>query len=205
MKIGIVDTGVNAWHSHVRGHVTGCRIFVADGSVHEDGDFRDPVGHGTAVAGVIRAALPDAEIFAVRVFDAGCRTYPSLVARGILRAAAAGCDFVNVSIAVPPGPGRETLTAACAAAIAAGCVIVASARADQRDWLPAALPGVFAVSADDSLAPDEVRVQGPLRLAAAGRPRDLDCVARDANLRGPSFACARGLVHLVRTRATLEC
>ena len=84
LRIGIVDTGVNAWHSHVRGKVSGCRIYLAaDGTVHEDGDFRDPVGHGTAVAGVIREAFPDAEICAVRVFDGGDTTYPSLVARGI--------------------------------------------------------------------------------------------------------------------------
>ncbi|MGE5337068.1 MAG: S8 family serine peptidase, partial [Gemmatimonadota bacterium] len=103
LRIGIVDTGVNAWHSHVRGSVRGCRVFLAPGgTVREDEDFRDPVGHGTAVAGVIRAAFPDAEIFAVRVFDDGNRTYPSLVARGILRAAAEECDFVNVSVSVPP-------------------------------------------------------------------------------------------------------
>ena len=28
------------------------------------GDFADPIGHGTAVAGVIRAAFPEAEIVA---------------------------------------------------------------------------------------------------------------------------------------------
>ena len=101
LRIGIVDTGVNPWHSHVRGHVTGCRIHAgADGTIAEDGDFSDPVGHGTAVAGVIREAFPDAEIYAVRVFDAVDVTYPSLVARGILRAAAEGCAFVNLSLSL---------------------------------------------------------------------------------------------------------
>jgi subtilisin family serine protease len=206
MKIGIVDTGVNPWHSHVRGRITGCRIFLGpDGTLGEDADFRDPVGHGTAVAGVIREALPDAVIFAVRVFDAHNTTYPSLVARGILRAAAEQCDFVNISVALPPGPGHDVVAMACASAIESGCVLVAPARADQPGWLPAALPGVYAVSADDSLAFGAVRTVGPMRLAASGRPRGLGGLAPDANLRGPSFACAHGLVHLVRRRATLEC
>lgn len=201
LAIGIVDTGVNPWHSHVRAKVAGCRIFVApDGSIREDGDFRDPIGHGTAVAGVIREAFPDAEIFAVRVFDAGDATYPSLVARGILRAAAQRCDFVNVSLSVPPGPGDEAMAAACAAAIDAGCVLVASARADRPGWLPASLPGVVTVTADDSLESGEVRACGPLRLVAPGRPRDLAVVPRATNLSGPSFACARGLVYLARQR-----
>ena len=199
LRIGVVDTGVNPWHSHVRGEVAGCRIQLRpDGTIHEDGDFHDPVGHGTAVAGVIREALPDAAIYAVRVFGAGAATYPSLVARGILRAAAEQCAFVNLSLSVPPGPGDDVVAAACAAAIDAGCVLVASARPDQPGWLPAALPGVYAVSADDRLEFGEVRARGPWQLAAPGRPRDLGLVPRDANLCGHSFACARGLVYLVR-------
>jgi subtilisin family serine protease len=199
LRIGIVDTGANPWHSHVRGAVTGCRIFLApDGRIREDGDFRDPIGHGTAVAGVIREAFPDATIFAVRVFDESESAYPSLVARGILRAAAARCDFINLSLAVPPGPGSDVLSAACAAVLAAGPVIVASARPDREGWMPAASPGVYAVVADDTLAFGEVSDRGPFRLAAPGRPRDLALVPRATNLAGHSFACARGLVHLAR-------
>jgi subtilisin family serine protease len=199
LRIGIVDTGLNPWHSHVRGSVTGCRIFLeADGSVAEDGDFRDVIGHGTAVAGVIREAFPEAQIFAVRVFDAEVVTYPTLVARGILRAAAEQCDYVNLSVSVPPGVGNEALAAACAAAIEAGAVLVASARPDRTGWLPASVPGVYAVTADDALASGEIRVDGPLQLRATGRPRDLRTLPREANLQGHSFACARALVHLAR-------
>ena len=199
LAIGVVDTGVNPWHSHVRGDVSGCRIFVnADGSLDEDADFHDPAGHGTAVAGVLRDAFPDAAIYAVRVFGAGVATYPSLVARGILRAAAQGCDFVNLSLSIPPGAGDGVVAAACAAVIEAGCVVVASARPDRPGWLPASLPGVYAVTADGALEPGEVRILGPRQLAASGRPRELAVAPGNANLYGHSFACARGLVHLAR-------
>ncbi|HEX9275457.1 MAG TPA: S8/S53 family peptidase [Casimicrobiaceae bacterium] len=201
LRIGIVDSGVNPWHSHVRGQVAGCRIFVApDGGIQEDGDFRDSSGHGTAVAGVVREAFPDAEIFAVRVFDADEDTYPSLVARGILRAAAARCDFINLSLSVPPGPGSGTLAAACAAVVDAGCVLVASARPDRPGWLPASLPGVYSVTADDTLEPGDVRDRGSLKLLACGRPRDLERIAQGTNFNGHSFACARALVHVARQR-----
>jgi subtilisin family serine protease len=199
LRIGVVDTGVNPWHSHVRGSVAGCRIFVApDGRIGEDGDFRDPSGHGTAVAGIIREAFPYARIFAVRVFDSARVTYPSLVARGLLRAAAARCEFINVSVSVPPGWGARALADACAAIKEAGCIVVASARPDRPGWLPAALPGVHAVVADDALADDDVREHGERRLSASGRPRDLGFVAPDENFSGHSFACARALVHLAR-------
>lgn len=199
LRIAIVDTGINPWHSHVRGAVDGCRIFVdADGRIAEDDDFRDPIGHGTAIAGLMREAFPVAELFAVRVFDERDVTYASLVARGVLRAAAAGCSHINLSLAMPPGPGAEVLAAACADALAEGCVLVAPWRADRPAALPAALPGVHVALADDTLAPGAVRACGPLRWAAPDQPRTLAQVPHGGNLRGPSFACARVLVHLAQ-------
>jgi subtilisin family serine protease len=204
LRIGIVDTGVNPWHSHVRGRVSGCRLFVDHhGRIDEDGDFRDPSGHGTAVAGIIRHAFAHAEIFAVRVFDAGNTTFPSLVARGMLRAAAARCELINVSISVPPGPGEQTLASACAAIVEAGGIVVASARRDRPGWLPASLPGVHAVIADDALEYDEVLERGERELSACGRPRDLRYLAANENFAGDSFACAHALVHLARRRELL--
>lgn len=202
--VGLVDTGVNGWHSHVRGRLGGCALAVAaDGTIVEDDDYRDACGHGTAVAGVLREGLPHAHLFAVRAFDAGLATYPSLVARGILRAAAAGCEFINLSLAVAPGPGTQVLAEACAIALRAGCTLVAAEGADDGGALPAALPGVHVVVADPSLDPGRVRRLGPRRLAACGRPRDLAGLAH-ANFAGASFACARGLVHLARQRAALS-
>lgn len=197
VRIGIVDTGVNHLHSHVRGPVRGCRLRLdEDGRITEDGDFRDPVGHGTAVAGIIREALPAAELFAVRVFDGAVTTYPSLVARGILRAAAAGCSIVNLSLSVDPGPGAELVAGACEAALEAGCVLVAAAPPARPGALPASLPGVISVLADDRLEPGDVRAAGRRRFAAPGRPRDLRGLPREANLWGASFACARVAAHL---------
>jgi hypothetical protein len=201
-RIGIVDTGVNPWHSHVGGRVDGCRLFLDDrGRIRGDGDFRDPVGHGTAVAGLVREALPAAELFAVRVFDGWGATYPSLVARAILRAAAAGCDAINLSLSVERGPASELVAAACDAALGAGCLLVASDGATAiSPALPAALPGVVAAVADDRLAFGEVRQLGAGRFAAPGRPRDLRGLPRESNLWGASFACARVTAHLCLAR-----
>lgn len=198
-RVALVDSGVNRWHSHVRGAVRGCRILLdGEGRVVEDGDFSDPAGHGTAVAGVLRERLPEAELFAVRVFDGRLATYPSLVARGILRAAVEGCSVVNLSLSVDPGPGAGLVVQACEAALEAGCLLVASACAGSPDALPASLPGVVSVRADDRLAFGEIREEGPRRFAASGRPRDLAGLPRAANLWGPSFASARVAAHLAR-------
>lgn len=199
LRIGVVDTGINPWHSHVLGKVTGCRIFVDDdGYIREDEDFRDNVGHGTAVAGILREALYDAELFAVRVFDDELRTFPSLVARGVLRAASQGCRVINLSLALPAEFGGESLAEACAAAIKAGSVLVAAGKPGTPDLLPASLPGVHGVIEGEGMRPGEVRLdaEGPYRCRAPGVPRALEAAPPSGNLWGHSFACARVSAHL---------
>lgn len=199
--IGIVDTGVNAWHSHVRGEVHGCRIFLdSEGRICEDSDYSDPVGHGTAVAGIVREALPAARIFVVRVFDKGLTTYPSLVARGILRAAAQGCDVINLSLALPPGVGAELIADACFSARGAGSVLVAAGHPQRPGLLPASLPGVYGVISDDGLEDDAIQMHGaePYPCRARGLPRKLDDIPPAANLWGHSLACARVSAYLAR-------
>jgi len=200
--IGIVDTGVNPWHSHVRGEVQGCRIYLDNGGrICEDMDFSDPQGHGTAVAGIVREVLPAAGIFAVRVFDLGLSTYPSLLARGILRAAAQGCDVINLSLALPPGVGAELIADACFSAQAAGSMLVAAGHPQRPGLLPASLPGVYGVISDDELEDDAIEIHGgePYPCRARGRPRKLDNVPPAANLWGHSLACARVSAYLARS------
>lgn len=193
-RIGIIDTGVNPWHSHVRGGVSGRRIFLdRAGKVCEDEDFRDLIGHGTAVAGILRQGLPDVEIYVVRVFDETLDCYPSLVARALLRAAAAGCRIINLSLGMAPGPGAEVLEEACQAVLEAGTVLVAAGHPEQPALLPASLPGVIGVLAGAHLKPGEMTVNPdrPYSHAACGWPRDLGGLPPGANLWGNSFACAR--------------
>ncbi len=201
LLIGMVDTGVNPWHSHVRGEVRGCRLYVdSSGKICEDSDFSDPIGHGTAVAGVLRQALPDAGLFVVRVFGNGLSTYPSLLARGILRAAAEGCDVINLSCSVPPGPGTELIADVCAAVHQAGSILVAAGQSGQPGLIPASLPDVYGVICADELDDDQIELQGsgPYPCRARGVPRQLDEIPPGANLSGDSLACARVTAHLAR-------
>lgn len=203
MRIGVIDTGVNPWHSHVRGGVTGCRIYLEeDGRIREDDDFRDLVGHGTAVAGILRQQLPDVEIFAVRVFERDLSSYPSLVARAVLRAAAEGCSILNLSLGMSPGPGSELLTKACRTVMDAGCTIVAAGHPENPRLLPASISGVLGVIADDLVPADEIQCdQGRCYpYSACGSPRELNGLRGADNLWGNSFACARVTAYLFREK-----
>lgn len=194
LRIGIIDTGVNPWHSHVRGEVEGIHIFAdGTGRILEDEDYRDQVGHGTAVAGILRQGLPEAELYVVRVFDAELKAYPSLVARALLRAAGEGCGIINLSLGMPPGPGAAKLAEACASVQAAGVVLVAAGHPERPGLLPASLPGVIGVVSAAHLRPGEIEVNSGAAYAhsASGWPRDLDELPPGTNLWGNSFACAR--------------
>lgn len=193
-RIGVIDTGVNPWHSHVRGGVTGLRIYLdSDGRIREDDDFRDLVGHGTAVAGILRQQLPHVELFAIRVFEQDLSSYPSLVARAVLRAAAEGCSILNLSLGMSPAPGSELLAMACREVLEAGCTVVAAGHPDNAALLPASIPGVLGVIANDDIPTGEIRIHQdrPYPYAASGSPRDLEGVQTADNLWGNSFACAR--------------
>lgn len=205
LKIGIIDTGVNPWHSQVRGAVDGRHIYLApEGTILEDDDYRDFVGHGTVVAGILRRELPLAEIFSVKVFENDFRTYPSLVARAVLRAAGEGCSFINLSLCMSFGPGSDQLIKACEAALSAGCVIVAAGKSNSPGLLPASIPGVIGVIANDTLPPGEILFDEslPYPYSANGKSLSLDNEHPLGDLVGNSYACARVTAHLAQKACT---
>lgn len=201
LKIGMIDTGVNPWHSQVRGLVDGCHIYLDQkGKILEDDDFRDFVGHGTVVAGILRRYLPASEIFSLKVFERDFCTYPSLVARAVLRAAAEGCSHINLSLCTSFGPGSDQLVKACESALHAGCIIVAAGKSNCSGLLPASIPGVIGVIADDRLPPEEIVFDEsqPYPYSANGSSLSLDKELPIGSLFGNSFACARVTAHLAK-------
>ena len=69
VKIAVIDSGINPGHSHVQGVAGGISYHLeASGKVVEGADFRDELGHGTAIAGVIREKNSQAKIYAVKIF-----------------------------------------------------------------------------------------------------------------------------------------
>src|ERR1700704_5574463 len=69
VRVALMDSGVNAQHSHI-GFVAGGVGFslTDDHTVQSQEDFSDRIGHGTALAGILRAKAPQVELYAVKVF-----------------------------------------------------------------------------------------------------------------------------------------
>lgn len=160
IRIAILDTGIDLVHPAFQGKLLPGYDFVdedADPSefatgLDEDGDglFDEGFGHGTMVAGIVAAAVPDARVIPVRVLDdEGTGTLASLI-HGIDYAVLQGADVINMSVGL--SIESEPLNDAIKDARDAGIVLVAAAgnANTTAPTYPASFDKVLSVTALDS-------------------------------------------------------
>jgi hypothetical protein len=195
--VAVVDSGIVSGHPHV-GVVDRGVSLVAD----DPTDFRDRIGHGTAVTAVIREKAPDAELIAVRVFDRTLSTSAEVLADGIVWAAEHGAALINLSLGTANPAREEVLQRAVERASSLGALVVAAYASEGPRWLPGSLAGVVGVELDWSCARDEVVVQDAAQhrivFRATGLPRPVPGVPVERNLSGLSFAVANTTGFLAR-------
>lgn len=187
IRVGLIDSGVDAGHPALRGVKIEQRGF-APGGVR-------PQGHGLATAALLvgrqgrfRGAAPGGTLYVADVYGttAAGGSAASLV-QGLAWMAQAGVPVINVSLVGPP---NLTLQAAVRALNARGHLIVAAVGNDgpaAPPLYPAAYSGVIAVTA----------VDGRRRiLPEAGRPGRVDFAAPGADMAVPAarggFVAVRG-------------
>jgi hypothetical protein len=179
MKIAIIDSGIHPGHPHV-GEVAGCVTFSGSD------DTIDRLGHGTAVAGAIREKAPDAELYAVKVFDRRLSTNIEAILRALAWCREHRMDLVNLSLGTRnPAHGERFLQV-----LGDGLPLVSAAGA-----LPGDLPGVIGVAPDPQCPRDVFRYNDGV-FYASPYPRPIAGVPVERNLHGASFAVANmtGLV-----------
>lgn len=201
VRVAIIDSGVHASHPHVGGVAGGVAI-DEDGRAHED--YVDRLGHGTAVTAAIREKAPDADLFAVKVFDRTLSTRIAILIQAIEWAARAGMHVANLSLGTARIEHEAALRAAVDRAATSGLLIVSARDNDGVRWLPGSLPGVVAVQLDWTCPRDEYRVveiDGRTVFRASGYPRAIPGVPPDRNLNGISFAVANMTGFVARARA----
>jgi subtilisin family serine protease len=166
-RIAIIDSGVNPVHPH---------ITRVDGGFPEN-DFLDRLGHGTAVMAAIQEKAPDAEYFAVRVFDRELRTNIDTLIAAIQWCIDQKIDVVNLSLGTSKHAERF-------ARLVSSVILVSAA-----GMFPGDLPGVIRVAPDPEIPRDQYRVLGET-FYASGYPRPMPGVPPERNLSGVSFAVA---------------
>ncbi len=176
MRIAVIDSGVAIPHPHI-GPIAGGVSIDENG---ESPDFADRIGHGTAVMAAIMEKAPDAEYFAVRVFQTSLRTRIEFILRAIEWCIAQRIDLINLSLGTSNPAHAERFSPFI------DKVQLISAASS----LPGSLPGVIAVHEDRDCPRDQYRRIGPMEFAASGYPRSIPGVPPEHNLNGISFAVA---------------
>lgn len=100
VRIAVLDSGIETGHPALGGLILRDDIaIVSDGlRLHaEPGNGRDVFGHGTAVAGLIRALAPEAEIGSIRVLGEGLDSRTAVIREGARQAIERGYQILNCS------------------------------------------------------------------------------------------------------------
>ncbi len=164
IRVGVIDSGGPA--DDPPGERAAARAFLADGSAHPVEP--DRLGHGSAVAAIIRRAAPGAAILHAQVFDHRPVTSALRVAAALRWFAAlegkARPDLICLSLGL--AADRAPLRAACELLTAQGAVLVAAHPARGPACYPAAYPGVIAATGDARCGWDEISQLGPALFGA---------------------------------------
>lgn len=196
VRIGIIDSGVNAAHPHV-GNIAGG---IAIGPGAQEASYVDYLGHGTAVAALIHSRAPHAELFAVKVFQSTLTTNLAQVLSAIDWCLDHEMDLINLSLGTTNREHKLAFETAVERVRSSGRALVSAFEVQGDPALPGSLPGVIGVLADSAKGPEEhgvVTLSGKKVFTACPFPRDIPGVPRERNLHGVSFAVAHTTATLV--------
>jgi subtilase family protein len=174
MKIAIVDSGVHPDHPHVCG--------IAGGVAITGDDLLDRLGHGTAIAGAIREKVPDAELYAVKVFDRRLSANLETIFRALQWCTENEMDVINLSLGTKAQMGQVP-----------DLPIVVT--------IPGLIPRAIEVLPDETCPREKFRHRDGI-FYASPYPRPIPGVPPERNLNGASFAVANMTGFVARALAT---
>lgn len=191
VRVAVIDSGVHASHPHVGGVAGGIGI-DEHGATHTD--YIDRLGHGTAVAAAIREKAPDADVFAIKVFDRELAATGKSLVGACEHALTLPAQIVNLSLGTKNADHEPALADVVKRLRAAGAIVIAAGEQSGIRWLPGSIPGVWSVTLDWSVPRETCLVDRLNRegasFRASGYPRPIPGVPPDRNVRGLSFAVA---------------
>ncbi len=194
VDVAIIDSGINPGHPHVGGVAGGVGFDRDDaGRIIETADFIDQIGHGTAIAGVIRREAPAAGLYSVKIFRKTLTASMDQLLAALKWAVQNRIKVIHMSLGLDREEAREDFDTLCRQSANDGLVIIASARGPDDRVLPAALESVIGVWWDRECDKDRFSYHPGSRVSfgAYGYPRPLPGLPPERNFHGHSFAAAR--------------
>lgn len=159
IRLGLVDSGVSEQQTEY------VKMSLSD-------DTRpDPLGHGTAICEIIRHYAPNISLYNAQVFDERGVTTAAKVAAAIDWQVAQKVDLINLSLGLHRD--RSILADACARAVAAGIILIASSPAQGAAVYPSSYPGVIRTTGDARCAVGEISCLDSDQADFGGCPRGL--------------------------------
>jgi hypothetical protein len=159
VKVGVIDSGVSLEPSAALFESVGI-VATSSGAARVPA-IEDPLGHGTAVARIIVAEAPLAQLASAQAFMGRCAD-AACIAEAIAWCLEQQVRIVNLSLGL--GHDDPLLRCASEAAVASGVIVIASSPARGARPYPAAYPGVIAVSGDARCSVQQWSLLEPRRL-----------------------------------------
>lgn len=173
VAVAVVDSGIDAAHPAVH-RVDRAVAFEWDPdnqqAVSTEGPHDDLFGHGTACAGIIRRAAPDAALWSVRVLGRGLTGKGLVFAAGLRWAIASGARVVNLSLSTRREDYYGLFHEIADEAAFAGVVLVCAANNVLAPTYPAQFSSVISVAAHDGSDPFciDANLRPPVDFGAPG-------------------------------------
>jgi len=193
IDIAIIDSGINSAHPHVQGVAGGVSFdFNGKGRLIVKDRFEDRIGHGTAIAGIFRKALPSARIWALKVFQDDLTASSRLLLAGLDWAIKANMTLIHLSLGTEREDDHRPIEKLCQEAHQKGLIITAAARECDDTVYPARVDTVIATYWDKACKPGTITYHPdhPIQFGAWGHPRPLPGLDQRHNFCGSSFAAA---------------
>jgi subtilisin len=209
VKVGIIDSGIDAAHPAVNGVAGGVAIEYDPDSptgirLHE-GPHEDVYGHGTACAAIIHSLAPDAEVYSIRVLGPRLTGKAFIFAAGLGWAIEHGMDVVNLSLSTSNRAHFATFHRLVDDAVFRKVMVVSAMTNWPGRSYPSEFSGVFSVAAHEGTDPKafDFNPQPPVEWGAPGI--DIEIAGLNGSTMrasGNSFAAPHiaGLIALIRAR-----
>ena len=164
----------------------------------ESRDTRDRIGHGTAIAHIIRTLAPEVELIPLRVFGRRLETSPEVIVAALEWAAENEVQVVNLSLGSRSAGAKVPLYRACERARRSGCIVVSAMPIGAERIYPACFEHVISVTTTrfGNAFDLEHLPAGPADFAAHGEPV--------ANSKGAGYGSSMAAPHLSAMVALLR-
>jgi subtilisin family serine protease len=155
VRVGIIDSGINADHPAVGGMVRGGVTVVDQGGTptYDTSSYEDAFGHGTACAGIVHRVAPEAELYAIRVMGPSGGGTGAMFAAGLRWAIENNLQVLNLSLGTTKRDWFAALHDLADAAYFRKVVVVTAANNYPQVSFPSLYASVISVACSEEKDP----------------------------------------------------